>query len=77
MFEFDKVAAAARERTWPAVTFGAQVLGARAREEEVFACLQPLMVSVLDGRHVCIFAYGQTGRCAAAHRVWPCGARDA
>lgn len=38
------------------------MLGARASEGEVFLCLQPLMVSVLDGRHVCIFAYGQTGR---------------
>jgi len=49
-----------------------QVLGAQAMEEEVFACVQPLLVSVLDGRNVCIFAYGQTGRCAAAratHRV--------
>ena len=42
-----------------------QVLGAQAREEDVFKCMQPLLVSVLDGRNVCIFAYGQTGRCAA------------
>jgi hypothetical protein len=45
-----------------------QVLGARAAEEDVFACVLPLLVSVLDGRNVCIFAYGQTGRCALTMR---------
>ena len=40
------------------------MLGAQAKEEDVFACVQPLLVSVLDGRNVCIFAYGQTGRCS-------------
>jgi hypothetical protein len=43
-----------------------QVLGALSREEDVFKCVQPLLVSVLDGRSVCVMAYGQTGRCAAA-----------
>jgi hypothetical protein len=34
-------------------------------QEEVFAAVQPLCVSVLDGFNVCIFAYGQTG----AHKM--------
>lgn len=29
--------------------------------EQVFADMQPLIRSVLDGYNVCIFAYGQTG----------------
>ena len=39
-----------------------QVLGAQSQEQHVFKCVQPLLVSVLDERNVCIFAYGQTGR---------------
>jgi hypothetical protein len=30
-------------------------------QERVYAACQPLVVSVLDGYHACIFAYGQTG----------------
>jgi len=30
-------------------------------QENVFAAVEPLIVSVLDGYNVCIFAYGQTG----------------
>ena len=32
-----------------------------ADQEEVFADVQPLVQSVMDGYNVCIFAYGQTG----------------
>ena len=30
-------------------------------QEQVFAQVEPLIESVLDGYNVCIFAYGQTG----------------
>ena len=30
-------------------------------QEQVFEETKPLITSVLDGYHVCIFAYGQTG----------------
>jgi kinesin family protein C2/C3 len=47
--------------TWPL-----QVFGALSQEADVFKCVQPLLVSVLDGRNVCVMAYGQTGRCGTA-----------
>ncbi|AES61721.2 kinesin-like protein KIN-14I [Medicago truncatula] len=38
-----------------------KVFGPSAAQGEVFADMQPLVRSVLDGFNVCIFAYGQTG----------------
>ncbi|EKX50829.1 hypothetical protein GUITHDRAFT_66467 [Guillardia theta CCMP2712] len=35
--------------------------GPQAQQDEIFREAQPLVVSVLDGYHVCILAYGQTG----------------
>ena len=32
-----------------------------ATNDTVFAAVEPLVVSVMDGYHVCVFAYGQTG----------------
>lgn len=33
-----------------------------ADNDAVFAATEPLIVSVMDGYNVCVFAYGQTGR---------------
>ncbi|XP_031481605.1 kinesin-like protein KIN-14F [Nymphaea colorata] len=38
-----------------------KVFGGNATQEQVYADVQPLIRSVLDGYNVCIFAYGQTG----------------
>ncbi|CAN6448265.1 unnamed protein product [Victoria cruziana] len=38
-----------------------KVFGVNATQEQVYADVQPLIRSVLDGYNVCIFAYGQTG----------------
>eukprot|EP00960_Hanusia_phi_P068778 766933-Hanusia_phi.AAC.1 len=35
--------------------------GPQSQQDEIFRETQPLVVSVLDGYHVCILAYGQTG----------------
>ena len=32
-------------------------------QESVFADVEPIVTSVMDGYNVCIFAYGQTGMC--------------
>ncbi|KAL5203691.1 hypothetical protein ABZP36_008562 [Zizania latifolia] len=45
---------------WKSFTFN-RVFGPLATQEQVFADMQPLIRSVLDGYNVCIFAYGQTG----------------
>jgi len=37
------------------------VYGPQSSQEDVFRDTEPLMVSVLDGFNVCIFAYGQSG----------------
>jgi kinesin family protein C2/C3 len=37
------------------------VFGPSTSQADIFADTRPLMSSVLDGFHVCIFAYGQTG----------------
>ena len=37
------------------------MLGARSSQADVFNEVEPLVLSVLDGFNVCIFAYGQTG----------------
>ena len=38
-----------------------RVFNQSSKQEEVFAEVQPLITSILDGYNVCIFAYGQTG----------------
>ena len=38
-----------------------RVFNMNSNQIEVFQSIQPLIVSVLDGYNVCIFAYGQTG----------------
>jgi kinesin family protein C2/C3 len=37
------------------------VFGPRSTQEEVYEQVSPLVCSVLEGYHACIFAYGQTG----------------
>ena len=41
-----------------------RVFSQTSTQSEVFAAVQPLCVSVLDGFNVCIFSYGQTGEVA-------------
>jgi len=38
-----------------------EVFGMRASQEDVFEEVRPMVESVLEGHHACIFAYGQTG----------------
>ena len=38
-----------------------RVWKADANQAEVFADVEPMVVSVLDGYNACILAYGQTG----------------
>jgi kinesin family protein C2/C3 len=38
-----------------------RVFNPEADQAEVFADTSPVVMSVLDGFNVCIFAYGQTG----------------
>lgn len=40
--------------------------------EDIYADIQPLIRSVLDGYNVCIFAYGQTGSGKTYTMVWLC-----
>lgn len=37
------------------------VYEAGSSQERVFADVEPIVTSVMDGYNVCIFAYGQTG----------------
>ena len=38
-----------------------EVFSPRAKQEEVFDRVSPMIDSAVDGYNVCIFAYGQTG----------------
>jgi len=38
-----------------------EVFGQRSTQEDVFEEVRPMVESVLEGHHACIFAYGQTG----------------
>ena len=46
-----------------------QVFACDSTQEKVYAEIADLVVSVLDGYNVCIFAYGQTGLCFSVLRV--------
>ena len=48
------------------------VFGCDSSQEEVFAEVQPVVTSVMDGYNVCIFAYGQTGPCHMSTEVAGC-----
>lgn len=37
-----------------------RAFGAASTQEEVFSEVEPIVTSVLDGFHACVFAYGQT-----------------
>ena len=43
-----------------------QVFACDSTQEKVYAEIADLVVSVLDGYNVCIFAYGQTGLVSAS-----------
>ena len=38
-----------------------QVFAPKVGQSDVFSEVEPLVLSVMDGYNVCIFAYGQTG----------------
>lgn len=40
-----------------------QVFPPNSMQSEIFESVSPLIQSALDGYNVCIFAYGQTGKC--------------
>lgn len=49
------------------------VYEADSSQENVFADVEPVVTSVMDGYNVCIFAYGQTGvckTCLEGHKAW-------
>jgi hypothetical protein len=49
-----------RSEIWKSFFFD-HVWRADANQAEVFADIEPMIVSVLDGYHACILAFGQTG----------------
>lgn len=49
-----------RSEVWKSFVFD-RVWKADANQAEVFADVEPMVVSVLDGYNACILAYGQTG----------------
>lgn len=40
-----------------------QVFPPNSEQQDIFELVSPLVQSALDGYNVCIFAYGQTGKC--------------